>query len=151
MSGSSRTRFAICVLGLFLTAACTVGALALGGVFDSDEEPRGFVETLGVEAGYEKTTGYRECKVEVVPSPQLLEHRWPAATDTASIVCLTEDGFADGAMSYARFPDDASRQQALAEAPAEGRLCTFDAIVVVEVDASRFDEMCAAHNGQVSG
>jgi hypothetical protein len=146
-----KTKLALGAIGLLVVAAGTIAALALGGAFHSGKESRTFLETVGLQAGYESATAYQECRVKVVPNPRQLKKWWPTAVETASIVCLTEDGFSDGAMSYARFADASARQDALASVSPKGRVCRFGAAVVIEVEAPRFNEMCTAHEGRISG
>ncbi len=77
----------------------------------------------------------------------MVEARWPDAVETAAIVCLTQSGFADGAIEFIRFSDERRLRAALTDARPRRRHCTFGAQLVVEIDAPRFGEMCSQRHG----
>jgi hypothetical protein len=134
------------VLGAAAIAIAVIAVLAIAGVFNH-EPKQSLLEQIGTDAGYGYDPG---CHVVVRSPDRTLAKEWPTATQTASIVCLGEDKFANSVLRYASFADPVSLEAAIRARPPVKRYCRFGANVVEDDDLGAvFDRLCDHRDGNI--
>jgi hypothetical protein len=128
----------------------TIAVLLVAGVFSGDGQQPTFYDRLSDDAGFHDPWS---CDVEVRTPDAEIQHRWPTATQTAVLFCMTDNGgFVNGYIEYARFVSDRALKTALARnGLRHHRYCVFGRQIVVNGDSPAFAQMCDRRRGVLGG